>query len=99
MNIKNNYESKQKLIDSGFKRGNLDFQFYKGRLLICLEPDGYRCYYVSKGWDTDLAGNKYKDDFEIWDEEDNVCTIFDKKTFAQLEQLFFVLMDEPLIAE
>ena len=93
MNIKNNNESKQKLKELGFKKGQLDFQFSKGRVLVCLEEEGYRVYYVTDGWDRGLNGHKYKKDFEIWEEQSNTCTLFDKTTLKQLEELYFALMD------
>lgn len=53
-----------------------------------METKGFRCYYVTEGWDIDLAGNKVKDDIEIWNVRDNVSTHFNMTNLKQLINLY-----------
>ena len=84
------------LLKFGFERGNLDFQFAKDPLKVCLDGDGYRVYIVTKGWNIDLAGNVYKKSYEIWDEIDNVSLLHNQKHVHQLQNLYFALTGEEL---
>jgi len=90
-------ENAHHLLDYGFEQGPQDFLYYKDRIMINASDTGITVYYVTDGWDTNLAGHKIKSPLEIWeDDSGNTASFFDRKTLNHVLDLHGCLMGENL---